>query len=106
MTTAAAEDLPDKPSAEIFNYAVNLAFPDLGKEGNLLGIVIGQPPKVTSNELELIDSDTSLHLETFYRFFVTDNISMTPGLIIITNPEHNSSNELTFVGTIRTNFTF
>ena len=85
---------------------MNLAFPDLGKEGNLLGIVIGQPPKVTSNDLGLTDSDTSLHLEAFYRFQATDNISITPGLVVITNPEHNSSNDTIYLGTLRTTFTF
>ena len=90
LTTATAEDLAGEPDAEIFNYAVNFAFPDLGKEGNLLGIVIGQPPKVTSNDLELTDPDTSLHLEAFYRFQAADNISITPGLVVITTPEPNN----------------
>lgn len=106
LTTATAKDLPDNPDAEIFNYAVNFAFPDLGKEGNLLGIVIGQPPKVTSNDLELTDSDTSLHLEAFYRFQATDNISITPGIVVLTDPEHNSSNDTIHLSTIRTTFTF
>lgn len=106
LAQAAAEDLPDQPDAEIFNYAVNFAFPDLGKKGNLLGIALGQPPKVNSNDLQLIDPDTSLHLEAFYRFQVTDNISITPGVVVITNPEHNSSNDTIYIGTIRTTFTF
>ncbi len=92
-------------SADIFNYAVTLAFPDLGGKGNLVGIVIGMPPKVTESSLEA-DKDTSLHIEGFYRLQVTDNIAITPGLFVITNPEHNDNNDSIFVGTIRTTFKF
>ena len=52
------------------------------------------------------DKDTSLHLEAFYRFRVNDNISITPGLILITNPEHNNDNDTISIGTIRTTFNF
>ena len=92
-------------SADILNYAVTLAFPDLGGKGNLAGIVIGMPPKVTSSSL-VADKDTSLHIEGFYRLQVTDNIAITPGLFVITNPEHNDNNDSIFVGTIRTTFKF
>jgi len=33
--------------ADVWNWAVTLAFPNLGKEGNLGGILIGMEPKVT-----------------------------------------------------------
>ncbi len=92
-------------NADILNYAVTLAFPDLGGKGNLAGIVIGMPPKVTSSSL-VADQDTSLHIEGFYRLQVTDNIAITPGLFVITNPEHNNNNDTIFVGTIRTTFKF
>jgi hypothetical protein len=92
-------------SADILNYAVTLAFPDLGGKGNLAGIVIGMPPKVTESSL-VDDKDTSLHIEGFYRLQVTDNIAITPGLFVITNPEHNDNNDTIFVGTIRTTFKF
>lgn len=108
LTKAKAQDISGKPEATIFNYAVTLAFPDLGKEDSLAGVVIGQPPKVTSNDFgtEYIDKDTSLHLEFFYRFQATENIAITPGLLVVTNPEHNESNDTTYVGTIRTTFRF
>lgn len=97
----------DGADASIFNYAVTLAFPDLFKEGNLGGIVIGLPPKVTSNDIDSReDEDSSLHLEAFYRYQLTNNISITPGLLVITNPEHNKDNDAIYVGTIRTTFSF
>ncbi|MBE8989425.1 iron uptake porin [Nostoc sp. LEGE 12450] len=103
---ASAQDIPNDPSAEIFYYAVNFGFPDLGKEGNLLGFVFGQPPKVISNEFGVVDRNTSLHFEALYRFQVNDNVSITPGAIAIINPDHNSNNDTIFVGTIRTTFQF
>jgi len=108
LTEAKAQDLSGSPEATIFNYAVTFAFPDLGKEDSLVGVVIGQPPKVTSNDLgiEYIDQDTSLHLEFFYRFQATDNIAITPGLLLITNPEHNTNNNAIYVGTVRTTLRF
>ncbi|MCF2145686.1 iron uptake porin [Desmonostoc muscorum LEGE 12446] len=100
-----AESGVTNDDAEILNYAVSLAFPDLGNKGNLAGLVLGMPPKVTSSSL-IADRDTSLHIEGFYRFQVTDNISITPGLFVITNPEHNANNDSVFIGTIRTTLKF
>ncbi|MEM6403495.1 MAG: iron uptake porin, partial [Cyanobacteria bacterium P01_D01_bin.116] len=87
------------------------AFPDLGKEGSNGGIIIGQPPKLISNQYQLdreeyMDNDTSLHLEAFYRFKVNDNVAITPGIVVITNPEHNSDNDTIYLGTLRTTFSF
>ncbi|BAY59424.1 carbohydrate-selective porin OprB (plasmid) [Leptolyngbya boryana NIES-2135] len=93
--------------ATIFNWAATLSLPDLGKKGNLAGLVIGQQPKVIRSDIAAReDADTSLHLEAFYRLALTDKISVTPGVIVITNPEHNSSNDTIYVGTIRTTFRF
>ncbi len=91
--------------ADIFNYAVILALPDLGGKGNLAGFVFGMPPKVVDST-QVEDDDTSLHLEAFYRLQVTDNIAITPGVFLVTNPEHNDNNDTIYVGTIRTTFNF
>ncbi|MBD1854822.1 MULTISPECIES: iron uptake porin [Leptolyngbya] len=111
FTRAKAADLEDDPRASIFNWAITIALPDLFREGNLAGFVIGQPPKLTSNDFSpngeaLEDEDTSLHFEAFYRHRVNDFISITPGIIFITNPEHNRDNNDIFIGTIRTTFSF
>ncbi|MGB3405044.1 MAG: iron uptake porin [Microcoleaceae cyanobacterium] len=94
-------------NATILNWAVTLAFPDLLKEGSLGGIVVGMPPKVTSHDIdELEDNDTSLHIEGFYRFKLNEYIAITPGLFVVTNPEHNEENDTVFVGVVRTQFRF
>lgn len=93
--------------ADIFYWMANVAFKDFGKEGNLLGLQFGQPPKVTDNDtVGREDGDTSYHLEALYRYQLTDNISITPGFLAIFNPEHNDNNDTVYVGTLRTTFTF
>ncbi|MGL5878272.1 MAG: carbohydrate porin, partial [Xenococcaceae cyanobacterium] len=52
------------------------------------------------------DDATSLHFEVFYRFKVNDNISITPGVVVVTNPGHIEDNDTLYVGTIRTTFRF
>ena len=108
LINATAESNPNKGSdASIFTWATTFAFPDFGGRGNLAGFIIGQPPKVIENDVTgREDPDTSLHIEAFYRYQVTNNISITPGVFVITNPEHNSDNSLIYVGTIRTSFAF
>jgi hypothetical protein len=102
--------------ADIWNWAVTLALPDLGGRGNLGGLIFGQPPRVTGNDFgpDVItptsnrrqDSDTSFHLEALYRYQLNSNISITPGLIVIFNPEHNSNNDTIYTGVVRTTFRF
>ncbi|WYL93398.1 MAG: iron uptake porin [Gloeotrichia echinulata IR180] len=105
--TLAYQENGAKNDATIINGAVTLAFPDLGKKGNLGGFVFGIPPKVTSNTLVANrDKDTSLHIEGFYTYRVNDNISVTPTLYVITNPAGNSANNAIWVGAVRTTFTF
>jgi len=52
------------------------------------------------------DEATSLHFEVFYRFRVSDNLWITPGFFMVTNPGHIADNDTIFVGTIRTTFRF
>jgi len=92
-------------NAEAINYAVTLAFQDFGGEGNQLGLIFGQPPKITDSDLTE-DPDTSYHIEGLYRLQLTDNIAITPGVLVILNPEHNDDNDTIYVGTVRTTFTF
>jgi hypothetical protein len=95
---------------DTWNWAVTLAFPDLGKEGNLGGIVVGMEPKVTdasfASGFSNVDRDTSLHIEAFYQHQLNDNIAITPGIIWTTAPNHNSNNADTVLGILRTTFTF
>ena len=111
-----AGGLFDRGDINIWNYAVTLAFPDLGKEGNLLGFVVGMEPKVTDSSISSAnpdidaelgaDEDNSFHIEGFYQFQVTENISITPGVIWITAPGFDQDNNDIVIGALRTTFTF
>ncbi len=109
--------------ADIWSYAIGLAFPDLGKRGNLGGIIVGIEPKVTGGDAAIAgvfrpsrvevqnrgsvkDRDTSLHVEAFYTYALSDNISITPGLIWLTAPNHDARNNDVLLGVLRTTFTF
>ncbi|MGB3759182.1 MAG: iron uptake porin [Rivularia sp. (in: cyanobacteria)] len=93
--------------ADIWSWAVTAALPDLGKPGSQLNIVFGMPPKVTNNDIsEREDRDTALHFELSYNYPVNDNISITPGVVMITNPEHNADNDTIWVGLMKTTFKF
>ncbi len=96
-------------SATSTTYLFSLGYSDpFGRPGDLLALLVGQPPKLVDGTDLLLgeDPDTSLHFETFYRWRVSDRISITPGIMYITNPEHNANNEDIFIGTIRTTFRF
>ncbi|KOP26255.1 hypothetical protein AMR41_11385 [Hapalosiphon sp. MRB220] len=108
FSNAEAQNGPNKgDNADIFYWMANVAFKDFGKEGNLLGFQFGQPPKVTDNDNGAReDDDNSYHIEALYRYQLTDNIALTPGLLVILNPEHNDNNDTVYVGTLRTTFSF
>ncbi|MBE9221787.1 carbohydrate porin [Cyanobacterium stanieri LEGE 03274] len=97
-------------SAEIWNYAVALAFPDLGKEGSLGAIIVGAEPYLTGLSVpNAVDfaKDTPLHVEVSYKYPINDRISLTPGLIVLTAPNQNSgANDPIYIGTLRTTFSF
>ncbi len=97
-------------NVSIWNWAANLSFPDLGKKGNLGALIVGQQPKITSASAGVLaagqETATNLFLEGLYRYQLNDKVSITPGLMVIFNPENNSANPTSYVGTIRTTFRF
>jgi hypothetical protein len=100
--------------ADVWNWGVGLSFPDLGKKGSLGGLFVGMAPKMTglSRNIDLgagrgqADRDTSLHVEGWYQYQLTDNIAITPGLIWITAPNSDERNPDALVGWLRTTFRF
>ena len=50
--------------------------------------------------------DVPYQIEGFYKYRVSDNISITPGVIWLTSPGQNSDNDDAIIGTLRTTFTF
>lgn len=98
---------------EAWNYAVNLGFPDLGGDGNVLGIVVGRQPylgKYTNNTtgVSTFEPNNGLHIESFYKIKVSKNIEVTPGVIWLTEPGSDAApaNSDIVIGAIRTRFKF
>jgi Carbohydrate-selective porin, OprB family/S-layer homology domain len=112
FANARAESGPNRgATADVLTWDVKLAFPDLFADGNLAAIIFGQQPRVTGTSglpLAISGSErsTSYHLEALYRFRVTKNISITPGLFVVFNPNNDDRNNTIVVGTIRTTFSF
>ncbi len=110
-TSARSKDSVIDGKFDIWNWSVGLAVPDLGKKGSLAGIIVGMEPKVTGGSGLLNatfgkDVDTSLHIEGFYQYALSDHIAITPGIVWITAPNHNNTNGDVVIGTIRATFTF
>ncbi|MBG1266358.1 iron uptake porin [Nostoc sp. WHI] len=99
---------------QAMDWAVGLAFPDLGKKGSLGGLFVGMAPKLTSlsNNVNLgaglgqADRDTSLHIEGFYQYKIANNIEITPGFIWVTAPDSNVSNPDSLFAWVRSVYRF
>lgn len=91
---------------EAWTYGLGVALPDFGKKGNVLGIFAGAEPYSLNRVAGTRDGSVPYHIEGFYKYRVSDNISITPGVIYLTSPGQNSDNEDAFIGTLRTTFTF
>jgi Carbohydrate-selective porin, OprB family/S-layer homology domain len=91
---------------EAYSYGVGVALPDFGKKGNVLGVFAGAEPYSLNRTPGVRDSSVPYHIEGFYKYRVSDNVSITPGVIYLTSPGQNSDNKDAFIGTLRTTFTF
>ncbi|OCR01724.1 hypothetical protein BCD67_13975 [Oscillatoriales cyanobacterium USR001] len=104
--------------AEVWSYDFGFTFYDLGKKGNTLGFEFGVQPTLrgTSNRAlaegiglpsgQRKDRDTGYHIEVYYAHRLTDNITISPGFIWLTAPNHDARNNDAFLGVIRTTFDF
>jgi hypothetical protein len=74
---------------------VGLHFKDILKQGNSAGLIFGKPLfRVSSGGQPQLDEPgvrraTPYHLEVYYRYQVTKNVSITPGAFVLFNPEGN-----------------
>ena len=107
--TVNGQNIP-RGTQDIWNWAATLAFPDLGKEGSLGGIIIGMEPWVAQSSIDVEgfdeDDEQALHAEVFYEYRFSDNIAVTPGIIYVNKPDNNDDNDDLFIGTLRTTFSF
>ncbi|MFB6277251.1 MAG: iron uptake porin [Halothece sp.] len=94
-------------STEGWTFGANLSFLDLAKEGSKLGIAFASPPFFDDTEDgQTIEQDRTYIAEVSYDFPVNDNVSITPGVAAIFNPDRNENNDTIYTGLIRTTFSF
>ncbi|MBF2064460.1 MAG: iron uptake porin [Calothrix sp. C42_A2020_038] len=90
---------------EAWSYGAGIALPDFGKKGNVLGIFAGAQPYALGRGTTG-NRNVPYHIEGFYKYRVSDNISITPGVIWLTAPGQSNNNDDAIIGTLRTTFTF
>jgi hypothetical protein len=94
---------------EAWSYGAGIALPDFGKRGNVLGIFGGAQPYARGRVVPdgVADSGSvPYQVEGFYKYRVSDNISVTPGVIWLSAPGQSDAGDDVFIGTLRTTFTF
>lgn len=106
LIEAVALDLPGQPRKLISSYAATIGFPDLFGKGNLLGFVLGRPPAVTYDSVDSQPDVASAHLEVFYRYMLTDNLSITPGMMFVRAPDDFGGSIDYLIGAVRMTFRF
>ncbi|WGV28310.1 iron uptake porin [Halotia branconii] len=91
---------------ESWTYGAGVALADVGKRGNVLGVFAGAVPYSLNRTGFAGSGDVPYQIEGFYKYRVSDNVSITPGVIYLTSPNQNSDNDDAIIGTLRTTFTF
>lgn len=109
-------------SVNTVNWMAFLNLPDLFGPGNLAGLYIGQPPRISDSDLDQGQNipdllagglgdpgdqpGSTLHIEGFFRYQITDHISLTPGVIVLLDPANTPGSEDIVIGALRTTFRF
>ncbi|MEA5534125.1 iron uptake porin [Crocosphaera sp. XPORK-15E] len=97
--------------ADVWVWSAALSVVDLGKEGAVFSVAGGSITNTRridalTGDLAVPDQDTPYIVETQYKYPINDNISITPGVYVILQPDGNNNNNSIWVGAIRTTFTF
>ena len=89
-----------RANQNIWSYGVGVSLPNVDGKGSLVGFLVGAEPYVGGV------GTTPFHLEGFYKYKFSDNLSITPGLIYLTAPGQSTANGGALIGVVRTTFTF
>jgi hypothetical protein len=81
------------------SWFVGLQWSDVFAQGNTAGVAVGQP-----GNSDFIGEDATM-VEIFYKYRVSDNISITPALFYVSNNQR-FQNESSWGGVVQTKFTF
>jgi Carbohydrate-selective porin, OprB family len=84
---------------DIWSYGAGISVPNIDGKGSLAGLLVGTEPYVGGQ------GTVPYHIEGFYKYKFSDNLSITPGLIYLTAPNQTSGNS-SLIGVVRSTFTF
>jgi hypothetical protein len=97
-------------STTFTSWMTGFHFSDVFNEGNTAGIIFGQPlARSSAGGLATVPTGftaTPYHLEGYFNFKLSKNISVTPGVFFVFNPEGINNAPTATVGAVRTTFTF
>ncbi len=97
-------------STTFTSWMTGLHFSDVFKEGNTAGLLFGQPLTRSSvggiATIPVGATTTPYQLEAYFNYKVLKNISITPGVFFVFNPEGINNAPTATVGVVRTTFTF
>jgi Carbohydrate-selective porin, OprB family len=84
---------------DLWSYGAGISVPNIDGKGSLAGLLVGAEPYVGGV------GSVPYHIEGFYKYKFSDNLSITPGLIYLTAPNQVNSNGA-LIGVVRSTFTF
>jgi hypothetical protein len=93
-------------NADYWTWGINFGFPDLFREDDVIVASFGQLPTLSGVNNGPSDRSPSYLASLEYRFPITDNIEMAPGVYAVFNPNGNPNNDTILVGMLRTTFSF
>jgi hypothetical protein len=92
----------DNQVEDSYSWMVGLQWTDVFVKGNALGMALGTSSTQTGGSIILDNGDDNLAYELWYKFQVTDNISVTPAFFYIGNDNVAD----TYGGLVKTTFKF
>lgn len=97
FNTAINRDLDLNP----VSWTLGVGLRNIGIPGTIAGVAIGQP--FVSGGL---GDSTQTNFETFYNLRLSDNISFTPAITLVVNPDNDSDRGTIWQTTLRSTFSF
>jgi hypothetical protein len=105
-TTGISNGLAVTNIAATQSWTVGLQWKDAFVKGNSAGMAVGQPSFVTSTRNGVTPFDGNYAWEWWYKFQVTDNISVTPALFWLSRPLGALTNGYNADGSVDRSSTF
>ncbi|NET38638.1 MAG: iron uptake porin [Cyanothece sp. SIO1E1] len=102
-------ELIDFGDADILNYSASFVFNDLLGEGNQGAIIVGTEPYLIDLDgpgVEDFSEEAPIQLNFQYKYRLTDNILLTPGVIVLLAPNQDADLDDQVIAILRSTFTF